>query len=346
MIFGKEYYDEVWGGVHRHDYVEHFAQQLKQYGSCLDVGTGCGFMVKRLRELGVDAWGIDSSDYAIANTCAPGYVLNASVTDLPFDAERFDVVFSNGLWEYLTLDEITKGRDEIWRVGNHQLHNIDHDKCDYRDDFVTWKSQEWWDEQLGAPKVLVGCPTHESKEYSHQEWIDSVRKIDYPNFEIFVVDNSPTLDCCNRWKDQIPMAHIDPTGLDMAQRLAHSMEVMRQKFLAEGFKWWFNIESDVIAPPETLKLLIKTGRYADWTGHAFPARGGQEQSSGGIGCSLFSRRMIEDFSFAGAGDCLNKNVDAFMWDWVRPQAKYKVIEMWGHLPTQHRIEPEGTPYPA
>ncbi len=349
MVFDQSYYDSIWGSVHRHDYCPYWADRLvHEHGKCriLDIGTGCGYLVKLLREKGCDAWGVDSGEYAIANTCAPGYVLKSSVADLPFSDERFDVVFSNGLWEYLTPDEIAKGAKEIWRVGAKQIHNIDHSGTDFRDDFITWKPLEWWNERLAAPKVLVGCPTHESKEYSHQAWIDSVRKIDYPNLEIFVVDNSPTEDCFNRWREKIPMVHIEPGAMDMAQRLAASMEVMRAKFLSENFTWWFNLESDVICDPATLKLLIKHGCDADWTGHAFPARGGTEPSSSGIGCVLFSRRLIEDFSFVGAGDCLGKNVDGFMWDWVRPQKlKYKVVELWGHLPSQHLREPEGVGYP-
>ena len=350
MIFGKEYYESVWGGIHRHgtnhEHEPYWAERLvSENGKCriLDCGTGCGYLVKLLRDKGCDAWGVDSSDYAIANCCSPGYVLKASVTDLPFANDRFDVVFSCGLWEYLTLDEIAKGRDEIWRVGAKQIHNIDHDDTDFRKDFVTWKPLAWWNEQLAAPKVLVSCPTHECKEYSHQAWIDMARSIDYPNYEILVVDNSPTLDCYNRWKDKIPMIHIDtPTEWDSAQRVAASMEIVRQKFLNENFKWWFNVETDVIPDPDALKILI--AHAGDWVGHAFPGRGQTEQVSSGLGCSLFSRKIMEDFTFVGAGDCNCKHVDAFFWDWVRPQNKYHVGEFWGRTTVRHLKEPEGTGY--
>ena len=77
MEFGKEYFDSIWGTVHRHDYCSYWADRLiNEFGKCriLDAGTGCGYLVKLLREKGCDAWGIDSSEYAITNTCAPGYV--------------------------------------------------------------------------------------------------------------------------------------------------------------------------------------------------------------------------------------------------------------------------------
>ncbi len=354
VVFTREYYDEVWGdcgGVHRHDYCEYWANRLiTESGagsSVLDIGTGCGYLVKRLREKGCDAWGVDSSDYAIANTCAQGYVLNASVTDLPFKDERFDVVSSNGLWEYVSEADVPKGRDEIWRVGSKQLHQIDHSGTDFREDFVTWKSIEWWNEQLAAPKVLVSCPTYEMKEYAHQAWIDAVRKIDYPNFDIFVVDNSATEDCYNRWKDKMPMAHVDTTdisssvGLDAAQRMARSMEVVRKKFLADNYKWWFNVEIDVIIEPTMLKALLRYGKDCDWIAHTYPARGEIVPCCSGLGCSVWSRRLIEAFEFETAGDFINQGVDSHFWRWFLEQNKYTCVEYWCVDPIHHLKEPDG-----
>ena len=347
MLFNRQYYDSVWGSVHRHDYCYYWAQQLKVYPRVLDVGTGCGFLVKRLRELGCDAWGVDSSEYAITNTCAPGYILRASVTDLPFADDRFDVVFSNGLWEYVEEADVPRARDEIWRVGSKQIHQIDHDQTDFREDFITWKSQSWWNEQLAAPKILVSCPTYDQKEYAHQAWIDAVRAIDYPNFEIFVVDNSPTEDCYNRWKDKIPMVHIDtsdisnPVGLDAAQRMARSMEVVRQKFLRENFAHWFNVEIDVIIEPGMLKTLLRYGKDCDWIAHTYPPRGGEIPCCSGIGCSIWSRRLIEAFQFETAGDFANQGVDSYFWQWFLKQNKYQCAEYWCCQPVQHLRGPDG-----
>lgn len=354
MVFDNQYYDSIPGGVHRHDCCQYWVDRvIAEHGKCriLDVGTGCGFLVKLLRDHGCDAWGIELSDYAIANSCATGYVIKGSVTDIPFKDDSFDVVFSQGVWEYVAESDVSRARDEIWRVGSAQLHNIDHDKCDFREDFVTWKSQEWWDEQLAAPKVLVSCPTHECKEYAHQAWIDMAQQIDYPNYEILVIDNSPSPDCYNRWKDKIPMVWLydywnAPANvpLELAQYMGASMEIARKKFLKGNYAYWWNVEIDVIPDPGMLKALIKYGQDADWTGHAFPARGEIDECSSGIGCSLWSRRLIEDFSFESIIGFADKGMDAFFWEWVRPQKKYKTREFWGHLPIHHLKEPEGITY--
>ncbi len=340
-MFDSQYYDSIWGGVHRHDYCPYWADRIvTEHGKCriLDVGTGCGYLVKLLRDRGCDAWGVDSSDYAIANCCAPGYVVKGSVTYIPFKDDSFDIVFSNGLWSYVAEEDVPKGRDEIWRVGAKQIHNIDHDRTDYMEAFVTWKSQAWWDEALAASKVLVSCPTHQCKEYAHRAWLDNVAKIDYSNYEVYVVDNSPTPDCSKRWG----FDWLKCEG-DICQRMATCMELVRRKFLAGNYKWWFNLEIDVIPDPGMLKLLIKFD--GDWLGHAFPDRGciGNEISSG-IGCTLWSRKLIEDFSFTDKGICNGSGIDGLMWNWVRPQGKYKTHEIWSHLPIQHLKEPEGIPY--
>jgi 2-polyprenyl-3-methyl-5-hydroxy-6-metoxy-1,4-benzoquinol methylase len=341
VVFDSEYYDSIWGSVHRHDYCPYWADRLVQeFGRSariLDIGTGCGHLVKLLRERGCDAWGVDSSEYAIANNCAPGYVLNASVTDLPFKDARFDVVFSNGLWEYLTEEEIAKGAKEIWRVGASQIHNIDHDQCDYRNDFVTWKPQAWWGEQLAAPKVLVSCPTHELKEYAHAAWLEMARTVNYPNYEIFVVDNSATRECAERWGFAW-MGDRYPEALSMGQceRMGRSMQIAQDKFLAENFQWWFNVEIDVIPAPEMLKTLLRLGCGADWIAHVYPARGGDIECCSGIGCSLWSRKLIQDFRFETMGDHLGHCVDGYFWQRVLPQtAKYPTHELWGHVPTKH-----------
>ncbi len=352
MEFNEQYYVDVWGTVHRHDYCPYWADRLvRENGKCriLDLGTGCGHLVKLLREKGCEAWGVDSGEYAIANSCAPGYILKSSVTDLPFRDDSFDVVFSNGLWEYLTLEEIAAGAKEIWRVGARQVHHIDHDKTDFREDFVTWKPLWWWDAQLAAPKVLISCPTHQAKEYAHKAWLDAVKAIDWPNFEIFVVDNSPTPDCAQRWGFEwlgdYTGGAVDPK-LDMAQRMAACMEIARQKFLSEGFALWFNIEIDIIVEPEMLKTLLRYGRGCDWIAHTYPPRGGGRiECNSGVGCSIWSRRLIEDFLFTGSGDHAGRGVDAFFWQWFLAEKKYKCVEYWCCTPIQHLKEPEGVAYP-
>lgn len=86
-----------------------------------DVGCAKGFLVKALRDLGVDACGIDVSEYAIENA-APSvrpYLRRISIQELEF-TEPYDLVHVNGVLVYLTLREIQgalRQFHQIARVG-------------------------------------------------------------------------------------------------------------------------------------------------------------------------------------------------------------------------------------
>jgi len=334
-IFDKKYYEDIWGTIHRHDYVESLANSLIQkYGNVrfLDIGTGCGHLVKVLREKGCDAWGLEVSDYALANKC-DDHVVYGDVRNIPFAADSFDVVHSNGLWGYFPEDDIKKAINECRRVGKNQEHNIDHDDYIPEHKYLVIKSKEWWNKQFSTPKILVACPVHETKEYGFQRWIDRVKEFTYPNFEIFVVDNSPTEDFYNRYKDQIPMVHIEVNSPDYHRRITDSMAVIQKKFLSGDYYKWFNLECDIIPPKNMIEFMLEWGKDSDWISHSYPMRASQGQSSDvqqGIGCSMLSRPLVASVDYI-----LADSPDAWLWENVRKAKKFTTMELWQYLPVEH-----------
>src|SRR3989338_1315080 len=146
VTFDQKYYQDMFGTIHRHSFYEEIADWLeKKYGKCkvLDIGTGCGYLVKILRERGFDACGIDVSDYAIENTCAKGYVLKASVEDLPFEDNSFDLVHAISAWEY--VPDVEKAWSECKRVGRKQDHNINYlgSGKGEKDFLNAWTEEKW-----------------------------------------------------------------------------------------------------------------------------------------------------------------------------------------------------------
>ena len=82
-----------------------FAERIQNEinpGSVLDAGCAMGFLVEKLRERGVEAWGVDISQYAISEV-APGiqeYCWVGSVTDpLP---RTYDLIVSIEVLEHLS----------------------------------------------------------------------------------------------------------------------------------------------------------------------------------------------------------------------------------------------------
>lgn len=344
-MFDKKYYDDIWGTIHRHDYCESLAERLiKQYGKVrfLDIGTGCGYLVKCLRDKGCDAWGLEISDYAIENS--HGFVRQGDVRDIPFKDNRFDVVHSQGLWGYFPEEDISKAWNECLRVGKLQHHNYDSDDTDPTHQYLLIKSRKWWEERLQIPKILVACPTHKVKEYAFQRWIDNIKNLTYPNYEVLVVDNSPDDSYVNKWKDKIPMLYLPDTNQDpqkMGERICKSMAVIKDHFLKGNYIYWMNIEADNIPPKDVIETLLKYGNGADWISHCYPAYPGSETLEQGIGCSLLSRRLIQDFDWGLAND----SPDAELWDFAKPKVRtsnvYKTVELWGIMKVEHLKEGYG-----
>ena len=130
LQFGREYFDgtrEQGYGGYRYDgrwvaiarrAIEHW--QLKPGDRVLDIGCAKGFFVKDLRDVlsGLDAIGIDISDYALENAHpdAKPYLFKASCDDLPFADRSFAAVFAINTIHNLERDGCKRALREIERV--------------------------------------------------------------------------------------------------------------------------------------------------------------------------------------------------------------------------------------
>jgi SAM-dependent methyltransferase len=85
----------------------------------LDVGCAMGFVVEALREVGVDASGVDVSDFAVEHAApgARGHVRVGDLLDgLPFDDGAFDLVTVLETLEHLPPEAIADALTEVRRV--------------------------------------------------------------------------------------------------------------------------------------------------------------------------------------------------------------------------------------
>lgn len=76
---------------------------IKPGENLLDVGCARGFYVKALRSLGVDAYGYDTSEWAVAN-CHPDVV--GYVTGDLHTTSRYTHVFGKDLCEHLDVEQL------------------------------------------------------------------------------------------------------------------------------------------------------------------------------------------------------------------------------------------------
>lgn len=113
--YGGYQYDGRWKPVAQ-DILEFFS--LRPGDRFLDVGCAKGFLVKDLLSLGIDAYGIDVSDYAIQN-CEPeviGRLHLGTAEKLPFPSNSFQAVVSVNTVHNLARPECIRALQEIERL--------------------------------------------------------------------------------------------------------------------------------------------------------------------------------------------------------------------------------------
>lgn len=126
--YGRDYFDgsrDVGYGGYRYDgrWVPVAKDIIAQYGlkpgdRVLDVGCAKGFLVKDLLAQGIDAYGIDVSDYAMM-TCEPevvGRLHVGSAEHLPFPDQSFDVVLAINTLHNLKKPELLTALREMERL--------------------------------------------------------------------------------------------------------------------------------------------------------------------------------------------------------------------------------------
>lgn len=113
--YGGYRYDGRWKPVAR-EIVEHF--KLQPGDRVLDVGCAKGFLVKDLVSLGVDAYGLDVSAYALMN-CEPdvvGRLHLGSAVALPFPSGSFSAVLAINTLHNLSRDGCVEALREMERL--------------------------------------------------------------------------------------------------------------------------------------------------------------------------------------------------------------------------------------
>ena len=84
----------------------------------LDIGCGCGHLVKDALDEKIDSYGIEISDYALKNALAEvkDRIKHGSLIDIPFDNETFDVISIFDIIEHIHPKDTEKAFEELNRV--------------------------------------------------------------------------------------------------------------------------------------------------------------------------------------------------------------------------------------
>ncbi len=95
--------------------------------NCLDVGCGTGKLVHYLRMLGIEAYGIEISPYALseAKKEVKPYLKYGDITKIPYPDNNFDLVSTSDVLEHIERAKLKKAVEETVRVSRKwTLHKI------------------------------------------------------------------------------------------------------------------------------------------------------------------------------------------------------------------------------
>jgi len=115
--YNKDYYQErikYYSKIHMIKYIKYLRKKRKI--KWLDVGCGLGFLIKEAVDEGIDCYGIDISEYAVANAIVKDRVRLGSITEIPFKNGSFDVVSAFDVIEHVHPKDTEKAISEIYRV--------------------------------------------------------------------------------------------------------------------------------------------------------------------------------------------------------------------------------------
>jgi hypothetical protein len=119
---------------------------------------------------------------------------------------------------------------------------------------------------MKMPKVLVACPTNRCKDYILERYIDRIKNLDYPNYDILLVDNSKGNSYFNKIKKLGVRVIKSKYYKDSRRRVVESRNMIRDEVLKNGYEYYFSLEQDVIPRPDILKILVshKKNVVAGW----------------------------------------------------------------------------------
>lgn len=111
------------------------------------------------------------------------------------------------------------------------------------------------------PKVLIGTPTYEGKEYCREKFVENIKKINYPNFHWVIVDNTQKPRYFHKLRRLYPrnVARV-PRGNNSRDALANASNYLRKKVIEEGYDYLLMIESDLFPPPNVIWKLLSHGK--------------------------------------------------------------------------------------
>lgn len=124
---------------------------------------------------------------------------------------------------------------------------------------------------MDLPKILVGCPTFDGKEYCLDEFIEGLDSLTYENFDVCLVDTSKKSDYFrklkklaegwnSRKKQKFQVLRQGFSSPEPKQVIVGGRNKLREMVLTNGYDYFLSLEQDVIPPPDFIERLLSRNK--------------------------------------------------------------------------------------
>lgn len=157
-FYDKEYFDgtgsksNYTGYTHIKEFIQRarFIQKKFNPKTILVLGCAKGYLVEDLRKLGIEAFGIDISRYAVKHSpkAIRKFLTVGDIRVFPY-SRKFDVVVSYDVLEHIPEEDIEKVIKNIYQVcKKYSLHSFEFEKDDRDLSHVNIQKPEYWVEKF------------------------------------------------------------------------------------------------------------------------------------------------------------------------------------------------------
>lgn len=111
---------------------------------------------------------------------------------------------------------------------------------------------------MNLPRVLIGSPIYEGKEYCRKEFVESIRNLTYPNKSFVMVDNSKgTSYLAKLRRDGVPAVRVN-RGRNSRDALANASNYLRKRAIEGGYDYLLMLECDIFPRKDIIEQLLKS----------------------------------------------------------------------------------------
>jgi hypothetical protein len=117
---------------------------------------------------------------------------------------------------------------------------------------------------MTLPKILVCAPTSVQKDYCFNDWIENVGSFTYPNFDVFLCDNSNDIEYSKNINSYVyhnyPFLfycfHYSLSDKNLMTKIAYSHDVCRQILVSKNYDYMLHLETDVFPQKDIIERLL------------------------------------------------------------------------------------------